>query len=135
MIPGKITFKGAQSTLKTIAPILKSAEEKKNVDAQIRKIINQSGTINTERISLILKTISDSIEAAASAKSLDIDVLKKALGLYQDCSHTQENIQGLLGPQVEKLLEIYEDFTTIKDLIHRGVIMKTDVLNTIESED
>ena len=36
----------------------------------------------------------------------------------------KKEIQEILGPQLNKLLETYEDIRTLEDLVKRGVVLK-----------
>jgi hypothetical protein len=128
MTPGKLVLKGIEIVLKNISPYLKTDEEKNLFDAQTDKV-------KADSISTLSKSFSDSIKTLAEARALDMGTLNQSLKLYKDVGYTEDEIKERIGPQMDKLLETYEDLNNLKNLVVHGQILKVTVRENNELED
>ncbi len=120
MIENKVSLKGLSGILNKIAQRLKTPEERKLIDAQAKTEESKANQIKQESFVRCLKDIS-------KKHSLDLGNIQKAIGLYKSIGFSEDKIQKIIGPKIDKLLETCKDLDTLKQLVNDDVILNAEV--------
>ena len=119
MKDAKVVLNGFYKVVRFFAKWLKTPED----------VVKTSTAVENEH--------AEALKKIAEKKSLDVNRLTEAYELFVKMGYRKKKIKEILGPNLEKLVEVYEDLRILEDLKNRGVLLKaeTKVINGYPLKD
>ncbi len=108
-----IILSGSKVVFNLFKRFIKTPEERRLLNAQTDDIKNDD----------ILKVI----KRIAKDRTIELEILKSAINMFERIGYTKDEIKELVGPNIEKLVESCNDIENLNKLAQKGVVLKLDI--------